>query len=444
MKQPLQTNYVRETKECDPTELLSNNMLFQNAITQAIKRAERYKRINSLLLIQVDQITVNKGKFDNYINDMLIHKIIQRIESHTRTNDAIFCLGDNKFAVVLDEISELFDAGILARRVLHVLSPTYHIDDREIDIVLSIGIACNPYDGNNIIDLFNNVHLALHRAKKTKKRYSYYDLEVDKEVEHRFQIVTDLKQAFEKEQFNLRYQPIYNLTDHTIFGLESLLRWDHPSLDIIGPTEFIPIAEKTQLIVPIGAWILKTACQEFRLWQHMTNNKLSLFVKVSTKQIENNHFIEEICEILDDNFIPHNLLVVEITESIINENPKAVEDFINTLHHNKIRVCLEGFGRGNSSFDYLNKNMIDIIKLDQKLIRNIAKDENDQPLVKALFAMSKQLNIDIIAPGLETKNQLTCVKDSGFNFGQGYILDTPLKPDDVSDKLKQMQGIKRN
>ncbi len=405
---------------------LPNRVLFSDRLEHALHRRGQNNKKLALIFMDLDRFKMINDTLGHDAGDRFLQFLSARLRLHLREEDTIARLGGDEFAVILEDIDSAAQAGEVARKILAALAKPFELDKRELFVTASIGISLFPADGDNSQTLLKNADIAMYRAKDLgRNTYQFYSSEMSSKALQRLNLETSLRHALERDEFVLHYQPQVDLSAGRTIGTEALLRWQHPDLGLISPIDFIPILEETGLIVDVGKWVLQQACQQTKEWNSF-GQPLSISVNVSTRQFASRLFGKTVKKILKDTSLDANLLDLEITESILlNNTPDIVKSFDQLLKTN-IRLALDDFGTGYSSLSYLKKFPINILKIDRSFVRDITTDPDDASIIEAILALAKSLNIQVIAEGVETRQQQQFLHERGCNVMQGFYFSPPV------------------
>ncbi len=414
-----------------------NRFQFDKSIVEKLSVANRYHRQLALLFIDLDNFKIINDTFGHHIGDLLLKEVAARLKSCLRTEDFLARVGGDEFAVILSDIDNPLVAGVIAQKILDSLTPDYHLDENKIRISASIGIALYPSSETTQMTLIQNADVAMYHAKELgRNSYQYYSTNLNEKYKQHIHLEQALQFALEKNQFYLKYQPIMDLQNQQAVGLEALLCWDHPEYGAISPADFIPIAEETGLIVPIGYWIMRQACEHATEWDLKKLEGFKLSINISSHQLLQEDFYQNTVDILNDTHISPTLLEFEITETTeMDYASYTLRQTIKKLHDLGITISIDDFGTGYSSLTRLKDLAIDTLKIDQIFVQDAIKDYNAGIIVKNLINMCKELKIDIIAEGIETQEQLDFLLAHGCIHGQGYLLARPLFIEQVKGLL---------
>jgi len=425
---------------------LPNRALFKEHLKLAVQRAKKKEPyLYAVLFLDLDRFKNINDSLGHTVGDELLIGIARRLESHIRPVDRVARLGGDEFAILLDGIDQPSDATRVAKRLQHELQAPFSVRGHDVFTSASVGIAMSSaaYDGPD--EVVRDADTAMYRAKALgKARYEIFDLEMHSRAVALLKLETDLRLALERQEFFVQYQPIMKLGTNRIHGFEALVRWRHPERGLLLPSEFIPVAEETGLIVPLGRWVLWEACRQTREWQQKFPGyeSLTLSVNCSGKQFMQADVIEQIKVILaETEFDPH-LLQLEITESAVIENTATVTEMIIELRNLGIRLSMDDFGTGYSSLSYLHNFPIHTLKIDRSFISNKG-EVGDNEIVRTIIMLARNLGLDVVAEGVETTEQLNYLRALDCEYAQGFLFSHPLDPDDVDCTLNEMFRDKR-
>jgi len=355
-----------------------------------------------------------------------------------RVSDTVSRLGGDEFVIVLSELDEVEDAAITANKVLGVLAAPHSVAGRDLDVTVSIGISAFPYDGQDAEALIKNADTAMYHAKENgRNSYQFFEKDMNVRAVELQALEGSLRHALERQEFLLHYQPKVNLQTGAITGAEALIRWLHPGRGVVPPAQFVPIAEDTGLILPIGQWILREACRQARAWLDAGLGPIPVAVNISTVEFRSKHFLEGIRAILRETGLEPSFLELELTESVLMQHPESTASVLRALKTIGVRLAVDDFGTGYSSLSYLRRFPIDVLKLDQSFLHDIARPETkDAAIVNAVITMGKSLKHRVIAEGVETEEQLTYLRAHRCDEGQGFYFSPPVAPEQFAALLR--------
>jgi diguanylate cyclase (GGDEF)-like protein len=435
---------------------LPNRSLFLDRLSQALAHSSRYKDSCALLFIDLDNFKRINDTLDHRTGDLLLQGVAERLNSFVRSADTIARhrvralastvarLGGDEFTVLLTEIHSMQDAAKVSQRILYSLSNPFHLDGHEVFITASIGIALYPADGEDIDTLIKNADTAMYHAKNNgKNHFQFYKFSMNSTALERLNMENDLRRAITGNELSLLYQPRINIGSGTIVGAEALIRWQHPELGLISPARFIPLAEETGLIIPIGEWVLKTACRQKREWHRKdpVHAPVSVSVNISGHQFSQGNLVNIMEKILVDTGLDPSCLELEITESVIMKNADSTVALLHKLKDMGVKLSMDDFGTGYSSFNYLKRFPLDIIKIDRSFIKDITNSPRDAAIIKAMIVMAHTLEMKVVAEGVETEEQLSLLQDMGCDEMQGFLLCRPLPAEHVHEFLEIWDGM---
>ncbi|MDH3629154.1 MAG: EAL domain-containing protein [Acidobacteriota bacterium] len=439
---------ITENKFVDPLTSLPNRLLLNDRLERSIERSRRApESLSAVILIDIDRFKDINESAGPGVGDQLLLTIARRLEENVREADTVAAKGrvptvarlrGDEFIVLLEDIKHAGDSRIVVERVLSALDGPYRIEGREIFASVSAGVLEDLGNSGSVVDVLRDVDIVLHRAKALGGgRYAVFDDSMREHVMRRHDVESGLRRAIERDELRLHYQPIVNLADGAIRGFEALLRWKHATRGLISPVEFIPVAEETGLIVPIGTWVLNEACRQAREWQraHPTDPILLMSVNLSMKQIAEPDFIEHVKRALDDTGLDPRGLKLEITESVVVDNVERVVETLNNLHELGIEVSIDDFGTGYSSFAYLQELPADWIKIDRSFVSRVDSDLETPQIVRAIVELAGQLGMGVIAEGVETHEQARLLDLMGCKYCQGFLYSKPVEADQASELL---------
>jgi diguanylate cyclase (GGDEF)-like protein/PAS domain S-box-containing protein len=419
---------------------LPNRALFIDRVKQALARARWHSRGVAILFLDLDRFKNINDSLGHDAGDRLLKQIGERLIGGLRDGDTVARFGGDEFVILLDDIAESSDISRIAGKILDVIAPSFSIADQELHITASMGISLFPGDGEDSQTLLKNADIAMYRAKEAgKNTYKFYSDEMSARTHARLTLENDLRNAINRDEFELYYQPQVDAASGTIVAVEALLRWRHPKLGLLAPAEFIPLLEETGLILPVGEWVVRSACEQAARWHAAGFASLRMSVNISARQFEERHFVE----MLEKNtvlfHIDPRLLELEMTESVLMRNTRETIETVDLLSNLGFRLVIDDFGTGYSSLSYLRRFHIDMLKLDKSFVRDISHDPNDAALCSAIILLARSLNLDVVAEGVETPEQLEFLCTHGCHLVQGYLYSHALPVADVDALLRKSQ-----
>ncbi|WP_144460790.1 sensor domain-containing protein [Siminovitchia fortis] len=404
---------------------LPNRRLFMNELQKTIAKAKKSSKV-AAMFIDLDRFKYVNDSWGHDTGDYILMEAAHRIKQSLRSTDFVARLGGDEFTVLLGNVENEADVESLAERIQKGFKEPVHIPGKEIFLSCSIGIAIYPDHGKNADELLKRADTALYAVKERgRSGYALFNADMEEKSLERILLEIELRKAVELEQFYLDYQPKLDFSKGTLIGMEALVRWHHPDLGRIPPNKFIPIAEETGLIIPIGEWVLREACKQNRKWQEMGFPPVSVSVNVSVRQLEQADMLRQVIEVLNETGLDPKWLELEVTESVFAdlENAAAILEDIRGFG---VQISVDDFGTGYSTFSYVKQLPVDTIKIDSSFIRDIHKNVESKAIVNAILTLAETLDINVIAEGVETSEQLELLNSGGCIQGQGYLFSKPV------------------
>ena len=437
---------IRYLARIDALTKIPNRMQFQHLLQRAIARARRNKKTLCLFYVDIDRFKDVNDTFGHLAGDTTLETVAERLTAVLPDETVIGRLAGDEFAVIVDGLAgeDLIKPKLdkLAQRVLDRLAEPFFVQGHEVFMTASMGIARCPEDAPNVIDLLRNADAALYHAKKEGGNvFSHYAPAMNEAAVERLMTKSKLKRAFERDELLVHYQPKYNLETGEVCGAEALVRWELPERGIIYPSDFIPIAEETNLIVEIGEWVLDRVCEDFRYWQRSISAPGRVSVNLSLKQLRQRNFIGRISSILRGHQISPTSLELEITETTLMENPTRTIKLLDELYALGLHLSIDDFGTGYSSLSALQQFPISTLKIDQSFVREVATNSDDATIVGTIIHMGKSLQMDVVAEGVETEEQLNFLQTLECTYVQGLLFGAPMSSDNyLKLLLAQAEG----
>ncbi|QFT91131.1 Cyclic di-GMP phosphodiesterase Gmr [Bacillus sp. THAF10] len=414
---------------------LPNRLLLNDRLSLAMDQADQNHDSLSIMFIDLDRFKYINDTLGHAVGDQLLIEVANRIQSFLGKHDTLSRQGGDEFIVLLPHTTAV-EATKRAKAIVDALNSSLIVEDQELYITPSIGIAMYPTDGKDIDTLIKNADTAMYQVKELgKNNFQFYTPAMNEAVSRRMTLEIGLRKALERDEFTVAYQPQIDVTTNEIIGAEALLRWNHPEWGSISPAEFIPIAEETGLILQIGEWILKEACLQNKRWQDQGYNPLRMAVNISSRQFQQSDLLDRVKNILQETGLAAHYLELELTESIIQDSKHAVVK-MQQLKDMGIHLSIDDFGTGYSSLNYLKTFPIHTLKIDQSFTRNIYADPKDASLVETIITMAHNLNLKVIAEGVETVEQLQFLQQKQCNEAQGYYFSRPISAEDMRGLLE--------
>src|ERR1700693_4589152 len=406
---------------------LPNRTLLQYRLTQAISTASRNDSRIAVLFLDLDGFKHINDSLSHATGDRLLQFVAKRLLAAVRTSDTVCRLGGDEFVILLSEVAHAGDAGVKAGKILSALSAPFEMDQITLRITGSIGVTTYPEDGQSAELLIRNADLAMYQAKeKGRSNYQFYEKGMNVRAVERQSIEGDLRFALERNEFVMHYQPKIDLKTGEITGVEALIRWQHPERGLIGPLQFISVAEDCGLMLPIGNWVLRESCRQAKEWQDAGLRPIEMAVNVSSVEFRNEDFLEGVRAILEETGLSPHYLGLELTESVLMQHAKFTVPVLKELKAMGVRLAIDDFGTGYSSLSYLRQFPIDTLKVDQSFVHGINADTDDATIINAVINMGSNLNHRVIAEGVETVEQVAFLQAHGCDEGQGYYFSRPV------------------
>jgi diguanylate cyclase (GGDEF)-like protein/PAS domain S-box-containing protein len=414
---------------------LPNRLMFMERLHQTVALSQQKPGyLFAVLFLDLDRFKVINDSLGHLIGDQLLVAIARRLEGCLHRGDMVSRLGGDEFTILLEDIHDVSEATLVADRIHSELAKPFSLTGQEVFTSVSIGIALSTTDIERPDDLLRGADIAMYRAKaQGKSCHEVFDTEMHTHVVSLLQLENDLRRAVERQEFILHYQPIVSLSSGKIAGFEALVRWIHPEQGLIAPTKFIPLAEETGLIVPLGQWVLREACRQLRQWQIQFPQyaPLNISVNLSSRQFSQTGLLESIADTLAETGLSPSALKLEITESAIMENTEAALAMLLQIKEMGIQLSVDDFGTGYSSLGYLYRFPMDVLKIDQSFVSRVDVDGEKLELVRTITTLAWNLGMDVVAEGVETTKQLAQLKALKCEYGQGYLFSKPLAPADM-------------
>lgn len=413
---------------------LPNRLLFQDRLEHALAVARRAGYRVALLFLDLDRFKKINDTLGHDWGDNLLREVAQRLTGCVRASDTVARLGGDEFMVILDRVDDLPQVAAVAQKILTRLAHPIEMRGYSLFTTASIGISLFPNDGDKVETLMKCADSAMYRAKEMgRNNYQLYTADMNARAHELLLLESSLRQALERDQLVLHYQPQYDLAGGRLIGLEALVRWHHPEHGMISPADFIPLAEETGLIVPIGEWVLRTACAQNRAWQQAGWPPVRMAVNISARQFRQTTLVERTGEILAETGLEARWLELELTESMIMGNTESAIHTMHAFNAIGVEMAIDDFGSGYSSLAYLKRFPINKLKIDQEFVRDVLVDGNDAAIATSVIALAKSMHLEVIAEGVETAEQLAFLRDRGCHQGQGYFFSRPLPAEQVPE-----------
>jgi diguanylate cyclase (GGDEF)-like protein/PAS domain S-box-containing protein len=415
---------------------LPNRLLLDDRLSQAISVARRHHQALAVLFVDVDRFKHVNDSLGHLVGDKLLLSIGQRLVATVRGSDTISRQGGDEFVILLSSVAHAADAALSAQKILSVAQMPYRVDEHDLQITLSVGISIFPDDGADAETLVKNADIAMLSAKDNgRNNYQFFRPAMNERALERQSIEGNLRHALARSEFVLHYQPKMDLATETLTGAEALIRWHQPQRGFVLPKDFIPIAEQCGYIVPIGRWVLREACRQRCRWNDGNLTSLPVAVNISAVELRSSHFVEQVRDILEETGLQPQYLEFELTETAFMQDPQSTAVVLRALKDMGIRLTLDDFGTGYSSLSYLKRFPIDALKIDMSFVHGLCTDSDDSKLVSAVINLGRSFELQVIAEGVETRDQFLALQAQNCAEGQGYYFQRPIAADEFAKLL---------
>jgi diguanylate cyclase (GGDEF)-like protein len=421
----------------DSLTALPNRRMFGTLLGRSIDHARRYNKELAVLFIDLDRFKNINDTLGHGAGDLMLSEVAHRLKSVLRESDTVARLGGDEFVILLPEVSSETDVATVAQHVLSAISKSIMLLGQEFRITASVGISLYPSGGEDEQTLMKNADVAMYRAKEEgKNNFKFYSENMNSHSFERLALESSLRLALERNEFTLHYQPKLAIGAHEITGMEALLRWEHPALGMVAPIKFIPIAEETGLIVPIGTWVLKTACRQNVAWQNSGMAHLCMAVNLSPRQFSDDNLLHDIATALEESGMDPTLLELEITEGMLMHDVEKAMKSLTALRDMGVRLAIDDFGTGYSSLSQLKRFPVNTIKVDRSFVRDLDTNADDRGITEAIIAMGKKLSLTVIAEGVETEGQLAFLRQHQCDEFQGFYFSKAVPADEFAELVR--------
>jgi diguanylate cyclase (GGDEF)-like protein/PAS domain S-box-containing protein len=414
---------------------LANRVLLRERLAHAIKRGQRFNKRLAVLFVDLDRFKFINDTLGHTTGDTLLRYCAQRIVSQLRDTDTVARFGGDEFVILIEDMDEPSDALAVVNKILQACAQPFNIEDRELHVSASVGLAVYPEDGADTEALLKNADAAMYRAKeKGRATYQFYSAQMQAQGTERFMLEAELRRAQERGELFLLYQPKMDIATHRITGVEALMRWRHPSMGLISPAQFIPIAEETGLIDSIGRWALEVACADARRWER-NGQRVQVSVNLAARQLNRHKLVEEVADALKHSGLDPSLLELEITESGVMQNPNRAASLLQEIRALGVSLAIDDFGTGYSSLSYLKRFPLTTLKIDRSFIKDLPGDGDGAALTGGIIGLAHGLRMKVVAEGVETAAQLGYLRSHQCDEMQGFLLSKPISPEEIGDFL---------
>lgn len=428
---------VSHLLQYDALTELPNSTLLGDRLTQAIALGRRHDTQLAVVFIGLDRFKRINNALGYPVGDEVLQQVSQSLVEAVRESDSVFRYGSDEFVILLQDVQHPQQSQHVAQKILNAVSATRHVAGHDLSITASLGISIYPNDSGTAVELIKHAETDMHTSKERgSDRFSFYTDDMNHRAQHRQNLESAIRQALEREEFVLHYQPKLDLKSGRIVGAEALIRWFQPRSGWVSPADFIPVAEDSGLIVRLTQWVLRQACEQAQAWRAMGLAPLCISVNISAIDFRQRDFVDNLATLLKQTGLPPTQLELEITESVLMQNVDETVDILNRIKAMGVRLALDDFGTGYSSLSYLRRFPIDVLKIDQSFVHGLKVNSQDEQLISAIIGMGKSLDLNIIAEGVETVEQLKFLQTQLCEEGQGYLFSKAVPSKDFARLLQ--------
>lgn len=415
---------------------LPNGGKFKELLIQGLAVARHQKELLAVAILDLDRFKKVNDTLGHALGDQLLKDVSTRLVNCLRRQDTVARLGGDEYLLLLTGLKDKANVKSIAQKIMHCLLPTFALEGLEVQVTASLGIALYPDNGKDAGALVKNADTALNRAKELgRENFQFYSEEMNALSFRQLGMESQLRKGLERSEFFLQYQPQFNVKTGKVAGLEALVRWLHPERGVVSPAEFIPLAEESGLVIPLGKWVLRTACQAARIWLDAGLEMVPVAVNLSARQFQADDMPDLVAAVLQETGLPARYLELEITETVIMQDLEKTIDQLQRLMQLGVTIAVDDFGTGYSSLNYLKRFPIHVLKIDRSFVKDIGKDSDDSAIVGAVIALAHNLKLEVVAEGVETEEQLRFLKERGCEKAQGFLLGYPLLVEEVPEVL---------
>ena len=417
---------------------LPNRASLSDTLQQALNKAERNKHRLAIFFIDLDNFKSINDTLGHPTGDQLLREMARRLRTSVRDSDLVARLGGDEFVVMVEAVGDKESLGVLAAKILATISEPAQLQGHEVKVTGSIGIATFPVDGADVPTLLANADMAMYRAKaQGRARSSEYSADLGEDAVERFEIEKDMRSGVQNNEFRLYYQPKIGFSTGKMLGVEALIRWHHPTLGVLGPDRFIPIAEATNFILPLGKWVIEEACRQSKAWQDAKMPLFPIAVNLSVNQLADQSLAKHVSEVLRNTGANPAMIELEITETAIMRNLEEAIVILESFRALGVRLAIDDFGTGYSSLAYLKKLPVDILKVDRAFVKDLPHNRDDLAITRAVIAMAHGLSMKVVAEGVEEKEQFDTLRDEGCDEFQGFYCSPAMQSHDLETLLQE-------
>jgi diguanylate cyclase (GGDEF)-like protein len=422
----------------DPLTEIPNRRHFKDRLERASTRARRGNTKVGVLFLDLDKFKAVNDTLGHQAGDELLGMVVDRLKTCVRAGDLLARLGGDEFAIMLEDVEGPLALEAAAKNILRCLQKPFQVGPRQVTTSASVGITIYPNDTNDPMALLNNADIAMYKAKEDgRDNFKFFTQRMHEEIMKYHQLETDLGKALDRDEFSLVYQPQIGLADQKVHGLEALLRWNHPERGLVQPVDFIPVAEESGHIVPIGLWVLERACRQIKEWQAAGAPALRVAVNVAPANFEQPDFHRQVEATLGRYGVSPDLIEIEVTEGTLMRDTDSVQDALRKLKMTGVRLSVDDFGTGHSCLNYLRKFPIDVLKIDRSFVMDLGHNEHGTAICGLVLSIARSLDLEVVAEGVENAKQLAYLKKHNCEYVQGQYFSMPVSPDELQAIFKE-------
>jgi diguanylate cyclase (GGDEF)-like protein len=425
----------------DSLTRIPNRQYLRDQLDHATIRALRRHRTMALLLLDLDRFKVVNETLGHEVGDVLLREVVQRLTTSIRQDDLLARLGGDEFAVLLEDVEGPLEVEAVARSIGEAFQAPFHVGGRQVSVTASTGITVCPVDSTDPVALLNNADIAMYQAKEQgRNTFKFFTPSMHEDILSHHRLETDLQEALERHQFELLYQPQLRLVDHRIEAVEALLRWKHPERGLVGPNEFISVAEESGHIVPLGMWVIEEVCRQFARWESAGVPVPRVAINVAAAQFRQPGFHDTVRGVLQSHSIDPGLIELELTERSLMEDTDGTRECLFALKDIGVRLAIDDFGAGHSSLSYLRRFPLDVLKIDRSFVSDLDTSKDAQIICSAILSIAHRLSLDAVAEGIESEQQEAFLTRHDCQYGQGFYFSVPVEPEQIGAMMVESGG----